>query len=145
MPLSTIFQLYLGGQFYRWRKPQYPDKTIDLSQVTDKLYHIILWLNRIRTHNSSGDRYWPQRQLLIQLPYDHDHDAPSFTLEVGTRIKDSIIGVLPLWSEVTNLNKSFTTAPYLLDQSYEQQQQKISSWIPHHYKVKRFWTDQFLC
>jgi hypothetical protein len=40
-PFSALYIRH-GGQFYWWRKQEDPEKTTDLSQVTDKLYYIML-------------------------------------------------------------------------------------------------------
>ena len=60
-PRSTIIMIHPDGQFCWWGKLEYPEKTTDLPQVTDKLYHIMLYrepiaISSIRMH-VSGDRH----------------------------------------------------------------------------------------
>ena len=42
-PLSTIFQLYRGGQFYWWRKPEYSGKTTELSHLIVNIKYLAIY------------------------------------------------------------------------------------------------------
>jgi len=87
-PLSIIFQLYHGGQFYWWRKPELNHRATGSHWQT--LSHNFVsstpHLSGIRTHNVSGNRH-PQsskRQLHVhvtKLDYQIYSSSDLFTVK----------------------------------------------------------------
>ena len=56
-PFSRIFHLHRGGQFYCWRKLEYPEKTTDLLQLIDKLLsHNVISCTPSHQFDSSSQR-----------------------------------------------------------------------------------------
>ena len=73
--MAVSFIIAVGNRRTRKKNPT------DLPQVSDKLYHIMLYpLGGIWTH-VSGDRQIAQ--VVVQLPYDRDSDGP-----LGVVLKD---------------------------------------------------------
>ena len=62
MLFNTTFSYIVAVSFIGDKKPEYSAKTTTLSQVSDKLYRIMLYrvhlaMCGIGTHNFSGDRH----------------------------------------------------------------------------------------
>ena len=60
---TIIFPLYRERHYYWWRKSDYTEKPIDMSQVDDKLYHLCCFQyaslrSGIELAYISGDRHW---------------------------------------------------------------------------------------
>jgi hypothetical protein len=56
-PLSTIFQIYRGCQFYWWRKPEYLEKTTNLLQV-ELITLVVIGTDCIGSYKSNYIFHW---------------------------------------------------------------------------------------
>ena len=118
------FQLYRGGQLYWWRKPEYPKKTCDLSQVTNKRYHIVASSTprHVGYSNFSGARYW------LHNTYDLEH--------IQTRIHShSIHSYHMVVMLFTGNLKKVTWQKYTIDTQRRAGPAKRPSILMQHYSI----------
>ena len=77
-----MFQLYRGGQFYWWRKPEYIEKTTELDHIMLHWAHLA-WVGFELTLVVIGTDC--TGSLEIHLQYGHSHDSPTGWQELPIR------------------------------------------------------------
>jgi pyruvate carboxylase len=92
-PLSTLFQLYRGSQYYWWRKLEYPEKTTALAQVTDKLNHVMIVKDKIKIESRPGASL---------PPVDFDKIKEDLIEKHGKKIRDVDVISSALYPNVTD-------------------------------------------